>query len=47
LVDSGAVPDWARGVGSFFDDRTAVGGIGAAAQDYETYRDLQVNKRIP
>lgn len=46
LVDSGEAPDWALGVASFFSDRTAVGGVGAAPQDYETYRNLQVRQEV-
>jgi len=37
LVDSGEAPDWALGVSSFFDSRSAVGGVGASKQDFATY----------
>ena len=41
LVDAGDAPDWALGVSSFFESRSAVGGKGATAQDFATYSSKQ------
>ena len=44
LVESGVAPDWALGISSFFLRRSAIGGVGAAVEEYETYKGK--NERV-
>lgn len=37
-VKRGLVPDWARGISSFFNDRNALGGLRVPAESYEQMR---------
>ena len=46
VVDAGDAPDWALGVSSFFESRSAVGGVGASRQDFETYVEKLERTRV-
>jgi FkbM family methyltransferase len=45
-VDNGSVPLWAEGLGTFFPERNALGGVGLAPGDHATLRAHSSEERV-